>query len=139
MVVALIPVGGSASLDDAAGRSRIERLAHNVVRFSIEGFLSDALAKFALDHSSLLVGDVGYDLCCFYDWQGMTGYTSNARSSSTNFMLQHRKRYRCAVILTGSPIVAMGVNVANVVLGGFLTATTKRDELDRLLNEALQR
>lgn len=138
MGLSLIAVGASDGLQDETGTSRIERPAFHVVRFTMIGRLSTPLARFALEHTALLLDDVRHDFCGFYDWERMTSYTSEARSSSTSFMLAHRKQYRCAVILTGSAIVAMGVNVANVVLGGFLTATTKRSELEELQAEALK-
>ena len=70
----------------------------------------------------------------FIDWSAMSSYDSAARSRMTMFVLTHRKRLRVVAILTGSNIAAMGVNVANIALGGFLTAMT-----DRSAFEALQR
>ncbi len=139
MDVSLLAVGASASLEEGNNVARVERLASNVVRFTTVGHLSGPLARFALSHSAVLLDAIKSDFCGFYDWEKMTSYASEARSSSTSFMLAHRRQYRCAVILTGSAIVAMGVNVANVVLGGFLTATTKRAELDALQAQALKR
>lgn len=123
------------------GMTRIERLSTRVVRFTTVGFLSGPLAQFALEHSQRILDDLetrpGDRLAGFYDWEAMTGYASEARVASTSFMSRHRHRYSCAMILTGSTIVSMGVNVANAILGGVLTATTQRSILDDKQSAAL--
>ncbi|HEY1101450.1 MAG TPA: hypothetical protein VGF99_21100 [Myxococcota bacterium] len=116
---------------------RVERLAPRVLRYTGEGYGSTPLATFALAHSQQVLDEIGDGLCCLYDWWGMTGYSSQARADATAFVLKHRARYHTAVFLTSSALVSMGVNVANVVLGGFLQGTTSREVFDRRVAEVL--
>ncbi|HEY1098366.1 MAG TPA: hypothetical protein VGF99_05545 [Myxococcota bacterium] len=124
-------VGGSVEFKDASGSTRIDRLAPRVLRYTNTGRYTTEVGGFALQHTSLVLDEVGGELCCFYDWWAMTTYSTQARADATAFMLKHRAKYRAALFLTSSPMVSMGVNVANVVLGGFLKGTTSRDDFDR--------
>lgn len=148
MVAQQVPERSSTEtevLRDARGTTWVTRRSPAVAVFKTRGYLSETLARFALDRnremvraraaSSLRVDHESFS--GFYDWQEMTGYSSTARAESTSFIVEHRKHFKRVVILTGSPLVAMAVNVANLVVGGFLQATTSRTEFEDRLAQAL--
>jgi hypothetical protein len=132
-----LAVGGTSFYEDARGSIRVARLAPHVVRFTNTGHLSVELAQFGLAQTALLLAEQRGSYCGFYDWQAMTGYASEARSVSTSFVMKNRKHMRRVAILTGSNLVAMGVNVANVVVSGFIGATTRRDEFEAWVRDAV--
>jgi len=121
----------------AQGTTRIERLSRRVVRFTTTGLFTSDAGELALEHTRLVLEEIGTGFCGFYDWGAMTGYHPQVRANSTSFVMKHRAQYTCAVFLTTSTMVSMGVNVANLVLGGFLQGTTKRDEFEARFRKAL--
>lgn len=132
-------------LRDARGTTWVTRHSPVVAVFKTRGYLSETLSRFALERNRQLVrarAEVTHrvdhaSFSGFYDWAEMTGYSSTARAESTTFIVEHRKHFKRVVILTGSPLVAMAVNVANLVVGGFLQATTSRTEFEERLGKAL--
>ena len=57
----------------------------------------------------------------FWDLRELTNYHSDVRVYSTNVLLAHRSRLTSVHTLSTSKIVAMGVSVANLALGGIIT------------------
>ena len=68
----------------------------------------------------------------FCDWAEMTGYESDVRSAFTQWAATHRSRVTFH-LLVGSKLVAMGVSVANLALGGILVGYTNRSSFDAAL------
>ncbi len=64
------------------------------------------------------------DGIALHDWSKLQSYTSSARAKLTDWMMEHRQGFASVHILVSSNLVAMGVNVANLALGGFLHAGT---------------
>jgi hypothetical protein len=58
----------------------------------------------------------------FNDWYEMNGYDSDARLALTEFVLGSRTKYASIHILLKSKLVAMGVSVANLALGGMIVS-----------------
>lgn len=58
----------------------------------------------------------------FHDWSGVVGYSPTARKLLTNAVEAWRGRMRSVHILVSSRVLAMGISVANVVLGGYIKA-----------------
>lgn len=121
----------------AQGTTRIERLSRRVVKFTTTGIFTGEAGALALEQTRLVLEEIGTGFCGFYDWGAMTGYEPQVRANATSFVMKHRQQYACAVFLTTSTLVSMGVNVANLVLGGFLQGTTKRDDFEARLKTAL--
>lgn len=134
-----LQVGSSIEHSDGVNISRLARPSTHVVQFSTTGMFTTAAAAWSLDETALVIGEIGGGLCAFFDWSQMTGYSSEGRSLATSFMLKHRASYACAVFLTTSTMVSMGVNVANMVLGGFLEGTTQRATFEARLRQHLER
>jgi hypothetical protein len=57
----------------------------------------------------------------FVDVELMTSYDTELRTEVTAAMARERKRIGCLHILVRSKLVAMGVSVANLALGGIMT------------------
>ena len=57
----------------------------------------------------------------FVDVELMTSYDTDLRTEVTAALARERKRIGCLHILVRSKIVAMGVSVANLALGGIMT------------------
>ena len=133
----VLGVGENSLLTSSQGETRIERLSRRVVRFTTTGFFTSEAGDVALEQTRLVLAEIGDGFCGFYDWAAMTGYHSHDRAKATSFVMAHRQQYACASFLTSSTMVSMGVNVANLVLGGFLQGTTKRDEFEARLHKAL--
>jgi hypothetical protein len=73
-----------------------------------------------------------------HDWQDIAGYDAGVRSILTEWALERGKRVEMSIILTGSPLVAMGVAAAGVVLqfaGCALQAHAERGPFERRVLE----
>jgi hypothetical protein len=96
------------------------------------GFAAPMLAEYAkLSQAS------SFDL--FADVQHMTSYDSPLRTELTSRFLADRDRIAHFPVLFGSKLVAMGVSVANLALGGIITSMSNRHRFIELLDECLFR
>ncbi len=121
--------------DDARGSLEVRRVNARCSVFVARGHLSDALAAAIVDEGRRIAA-VGRAVA-LHDWSGLTGYDSAARQTCTRFMIERRRDFEDVTILATSALVAMGVNVANLGLGGFLHATTDRATFDALVARCL--
>lgn len=140
---AAIAVGEREEWNDGNGITVVERLAPRLALFRTSGYLSDELEYFGRSRNGaildeLLAGGAPPAFLGFYDWSGMSGYSTGARSASTSFIMARRKQFAQVCILFKSPVVALGINVANIIVGGFMKATTSREEFDARLKQALE-
>ncbi len=60
----------------------------------------------------------------FTDWSQGTGYDSRTRNELTAWTLTHRHHLRAIHVLVHSKIVAMGLGVANLAIGGGIHSTS---------------
>lgn len=104
------------------GKMTIASLAPSVAHIVVEGCLDDVLAD-AIIFEAARVSRHG-DGVILHDWSQLEHYTSTARQKLTDWTLENRRAIASVHILVRSTIVAMGVNVANLALGGFLKAGT---------------
>jgi hypothetical protein len=75
----------------------------------------------------------------FHDWEAVTGYGTEVRQELTRWALENPGRTESVHVLVGSRIVAMGVTVANVALGGIVTAHHERAKFEKLRTETIAR
>jgi hypothetical protein len=116
----------------------VERPAHAVIRCTTRGMLSTEMERFALAHNIALVDALGdTKLTGFYDWEEMRGYSLEARTESTAFLIHRRRRFQSVHVLMQSAIVAMAVNVANLSVGGFIKAGVVRAHFEARYQAAL--
>lgn len=109
-------------IDHDRGRVTITSLGPCTSHFVVEGTLDDVLAD-AMTAEGSRISRNG-DGIALHDWSKLVRYTSSARVRLTDWMMQHRHGFEAVHILVSSNLVAMGVNVANLALGGFLHAGT---------------
>ncbi|MFO0547881.1 MAG: hypothetical protein U0271_05810 [Polyangiaceae bacterium] len=62
----------------------------------------------------------------FNDWELFDRYTSRGRLALTTWALRNRQKIAASHVLVGSKLVAMGVEVANLALGGIYRTHTER-------------
>lgn len=79
----------------------------------------------------------GTRLRVFHDWAKITGYDTEARIHYTNWSQPLIAQVDAVHILFESRLVAMGVSVANLVLGNKLHATADRQHFERLRSQAI--
>ena len=137
-----IAVGDREEWGDGRGTTVIYRPALRVVHFRTRGYLSDELEYFGRTRNEAVLDELAARggnpaLQGFYDWQEMTGYSTGARAQSTSFTLARRKQFAAICILFKSPMVALAINVANLLMGGFVKGTTSREEFEARLQRAL--
>ncbi|MBM4362560.1 MAG: hypothetical protein FJ104_07755 [Deltaproteobacteria bacterium] len=77
-------------------------------------------------------------LVVFHDWLDMTGYTSECRTRLTRWSLARRNVYADVHLAVRSKLVAMGVEVANLALGGLIRTHGSRASLEAALALALR-
>jgi hypothetical protein len=113
---------------DTRGSLVVEHLGVSCSSFVARGHLSEALARVIVVEGERIAHE-GHAVA-LHDWSGLTGYDTAARHLCTAWMRTHRASFADVTILVSSALVAMGVNVANIPLGGFLYATTDRAAFD---------
>lgn len=138
-----IAVGDREEWTDATGSTLIVRPHLRLAHFRTRGFLSDELEYFGRSRNIAMLDELvarGEPPAFqgFYDWAEMTGHTTGARTQSTSFVLSRRKHFALIHILFRSPLVATSIKVANMLLGGFVQATTSREEFERRLAAAVE-
>jgi hypothetical protein len=116
---------------DGRGSVEVLRVSERCSIFVARGQLTERLAHAIGDEGRRIVSSGR--AVALHDWSGLTGYEPVARQICTSFMVEHRRDFEAVTILATSALVAMGVNVANLGLGGFLHATTDRDEFEALV------
>ena len=74
-------------------------------------------------------------LTLLIDFWDMPSYDSQLRVSMTEWALEHRSRLEPTHMLARSPIVRMGVAVANLALGGLIKAYALRANYDAAVKQ----
>ncbi|MGC4087736.1 MAG: hypothetical protein QM756_07535 [Polyangiaceae bacterium] len=100
----------------------------------VRGHGEAALVAPIVEHFDQLEGSA---LHLFGDLDALTSYDSALRTELTACFARDRKRIVSFPILTSSKIVAMGVTVANLALGGMVTTYTRREEFVSALDQSL--
>jgi hypothetical protein len=74
----------------------------------------------------------------FWDLRDLTNYHSDVRVYSTSAALAHKKKLASLHTLSTSKIVAMGVSVANLALGGIIINHKSAESFERALRDVLR-
>jgi hypothetical protein len=75
----------------------------------------------------------------FDDWEKVDNYESGARSKMVKWFLNHLHQFDNTHILVNSPLLKMGVAVANIAAGGNVQVYTNRDHFNRMFLETIAR
>ncbi len=113
------------------GEAQIAAPKPDVVMLKVTGHLDRPMGLRIIDTLNKIV-PATKRLHVFCDWAEMTGYESDVRSAFTQWVASHRAKVTFH-LLVGSKLVAMGVSVANLALGGILVGYTSRASFDAAL------
>lgn len=103
----------------------------DVFILKITGHLDDPMGAHVIDMLEKALSTTKR-LHLFCDWAEMTGYESEVRAAFTSWAGANRNRVTFH-LLVGSKLVAMGVSVANLALGGILIGYASRAAFDATL------
>ena len=141
--MALPDTGGRQLVPPAdAKRVKVERgelayweLATRVYATQTTGFMTRAMSNLIMEHGEKLYARGG-TVYGFHDWLQMSNYESHCRVELTNWVLSHRAQ-SVLHIAVASRIVAMGVAVANMMLGSLIHIHANEREIERALRDVL--
>ncbi len=122
METGALPQGGTAWAT-ARGRLGIWVPSPTVLVVALRGFGDASFAEPILKALDTLSKRDSLHL--FVDADGFVNYQSSLRTQLTTGFFAHRRRLSLQVMLS-SKLVAIGVSVANLALGGIVTTTTDR-------------
>lgn len=116
----------------------IRRPARHVEVISGHGFAEEAFIEPILASRDEIVLECG-EIALFDDLERVTGYDTAVRVRLTAWGREHRSHIVAHHILTRSKLVAMGVSVASLALGGAIEAHSRRDSFDGALRGQVKR
>ncbi len=116
----------------------IRRPAPHVEVISGHGFAEAAFVDPILASRDAVLRECG-EIALFDDLERVTGYDTEVRVQLTAWARKHRSRIAAHHILTRSKLVAMGVSVASLALGGAIEAHVRRDSFDAALLGQMKR
>ncbi len=118
------------------GALEIWRRSKSVVVQTLEGHGEACFLDPMIERLDAIVAE-GVHPRVFDDWERATRYDPETRSRLTAWTKANRGAIEETVILVRSKLFAMGVNVANLAVGGRLKVLTSRSEFERILSERL--
>ncbi len=119
------------------GEVEISRVGSSVALLRMVGVAEHAAAPvIEVALSSLFAG--AHSLHTFWDLRDLVQYHSAVRVVSTNVLLNHRSSVLSVHTLSTSKIVAMGVAVANLALGGIVENHTNAASFEGALRHLLR-
>lgn len=120
------------------GEARLTRPAPTVVLITLKGYATiDLFPLVVTEPERLMRSGVRFDW--FGDYGEMTGYDSQMRISLSDFTATNKSNIDTIAILVRSKIVAMGVSVANLAVGGKIDVYANRESFEHALSEATLR
>lgn len=129
------PPSHAVRREGAQGYTLVWKLGSNVQACCVHGLFCRAQAQLLVDEVDALLSTAS-PVHVFLDWSGMASYESESRIMLTKWAWERRARVSFH-ILVGSRMVAMGVTVANLALGGLLHDYTRREDLEAALAQVL--
>ncbi len=125
------------SVETPRGKTLVYTLAPCVYVTVVSGHLEEAGAELIVQYGTGRVRAAPGKLHVFHDWIEMTGYESGCRHRLTTWTAAYRDSVADAHLALRSKLVAMGVQVANLALGGMIKTHTNRGTLEHALRRAM--
>lgn len=101
----------------------------------VVGVIDDETAQaIAANHDAVFA--LGNRPHTFHDWTEVVGYSPSARKFLTDWLHASRGRLSSVHILFSSRLLAMGISLANLVLGGFIQAYGDRERFGNAMRKA---
>lgn len=124
----------------AAGTVEVWAISAHIYVTRCAGNMSDPHADLLIDYAQEMKRRAhGHGLIVFHDWLRMTGYAPGCRARLTTWSVANLSCYASVHMALQSKIVAMGVSVANLALGGIITTHSDLESLDAKLAEVIGR
>lgn len=109
----------------------------NVLQFVVRGHLSVEVARLLMTVADRLIEE-GVKVHTFNDWEAVTGYDLMSRVEMTRDVFENRNKFLSTHILVHSVEVALGVEVANIVLKNKIHLHRDRATFETALQRVLQ-
>lgn len=122
----------------ARGTARLWTLAPNLYVTQVTGAMDGGHADLFEQYGQERIDRAAGPLVVFHDWLDMIGYTSECRTRLTRWSLDRRSAYADVHLAVRSKLVSMGVEVANLALGGLIRTHGSRASLEAALALALR-
>jgi hypothetical protein len=129
---AMLPV---ASWRGDRGEVTISRLESRLVYLRLAG-IADQPASKVIEQALDQVFSQTRSVVLFWDLEKLVNYHSDVRVCSTNVMLAHRARLKAVHAYSTSKIVAMGMAVVSLALGGLIQMHKNRLAFETALRAA---
>jgi membrane protease subunit (stomatin/prohibitin family) len=107
--------------------------AEGVSLHRLEGHADVSMAEAIADHLEAQYAKTGLPIVIFDDFDDVTSYDSETRLSMMSWTKKHAAMVAGVHILFHSKLVAMGVSVANLGLGGNIRSYNKRAAFEAAL------
>ncbi len=120
------------------GTARLWALTPTVYVTSVVGHMEVAHGDLFVRFAEKRIREANGKVNVFHDWIEMTGYESRSRQRLTAWSLANLDAYSEVHLALRSKLVAMGVQVANIALGGKIRVCTTRVRLEVELRQALK-
>ncbi len=108
----------------STGVLRAWTLAPNVFVTQGEGHMTDEHCAFIEAYGDARIAGSAGKQNVFHDWMELSGYDTKTRIRLTRWSVAHRHAFEEVHLAVRSRIIAMGVQVANVAVGGMMHAHT---------------
>jgi hypothetical protein len=121
-----------------SGEAKVAQLSKYVVLVRLVGQAEQPAAPmiFACLEQAFAAGRA---LDVFWDLEKLINYHSDVRTESTRVLLAHRPQLHSIQTYSTSKLVAMGVSVANLALGGIIRMHKGRTTFDAAIQQACLR
>lgn len=143
--MAAMALGEDRALDrrsaaQATGSVEVWALSSHIYVTRCAGHMTDPHADLMIEYAEEMKRrSHANGMIVFHDWLRMTGYESGCRKRLTTWSLANVSCYASVHMALQSKIVAMGVSLTNLVLGGIITTHSDLTSLEAELNAVLTR
>jgi hypothetical protein len=120
---------------DGRGELEITSPRRGIVLQRFEGYACLPMADAIIERLDAEIATHG-TILVFDDWEEATGYDSAVRLKLTEWTRQHSGQVLETHVLLRSKLIAMGMAVANLALGGNLRTYTNRAAFDAARSRA---
>jgi hypothetical protein len=133
----LLPVADAQIIRAAGSTVYIWHPARTIFVSRVDGVLTEQAASAMLVAGQKVIASDG-KLLIFHDWENVSTYDRKAREQLTKTGLQMRRQVAGTHFLVKARIVALGIQLANIVLGNLKLHPT-RTSLESAIREAAAR
>ena len=131
----LLPLADAQIVHAAGSTVQMWHPARTIFVSRVEGVLTEQAANAMLVAGQKVIASDG-KLLVFHDWENVKTYDRKAREQMTKTGFQMRRQVEATHFLVRARIVALGIQLANIVLGNMKLHPT-RASLESAIREAV--